>query len=107
MYYDIEESGKRIKKMRIDKKLSQEDVSVDLGISIDGYRKIERGVNGAKVDTLVCIAEYFGVSLDFIIAGEQSKSEMDVMLKGKAENEKKFIRYMVRDIVKNIDLLKE
>lgn len=107
MYYDIKKSGERIKKLRIEKKLSQEDVSEDLGISIDGYRKIERGVNGAKVDTLVCIADYFGVSLDFIIIGEQPQSEMDVMLKGKAENEKKFIRYMVSDIIKNINLLKE
>ncbi|MGB8455602.1 MAG: helix-turn-helix transcriptional regulator [Anaerocolumna sp.] len=107
MYYDIKKSGKRIKKLRIDRKLSQEDVSADLGISIDGYRKIERGANGAKVDTLVCIADYFGVSLDFIIAGKLPKFEMDVMLKGKAENEKKFINYMVSDIIKNIDLLKE
>ena len=107
MYYDIIESGKRIKNLRIEKKINQENVSADLGISLDGYRKIERGVNGAKVDTLVCIADYFGVSLDFIIAGEQPKYEMDAMLKGKAENEKRFIHYMVSDIIKNIDLLKE
>ena len=43
MYYDIKESGKRIRQLRIDKKLSQENISADLGISIDGYRKIERG----------------------------------------------------------------
>ena len=107
MYYDIKKSGERIKKLRIDKKLSQEDVSADLGISIDGYRKIERGVNGARVDTLVCIANYFRVSLDFIIVGEQPKFEMDAILREKTENEKKFIRSMVNDIIKNIDLLKE
>lgn len=107
MYYNIKRSGERIKQLRIDKKLSQENVSADLGISIDGYRKIERGVNGAKVDTLVCIADYFGVSLDFIITGEQPKSEIDVILKEKTENEKRFIWNMVNYIIKNIDLLKE
>lgn len=107
MYYDIKESGKRIKKLRVERELMQEVVSADLGISLDGYRKIERGVNGAKVDTLVCIAEYFGVSLDYIIAGEQPNSEMDVMLKERTINEKKFIHYILNDIIKNIDLLKE
>ncbi len=107
MYYDIKTSGKRIKGLRIDKKLRQEDVSEAIGISLDGYRKIERGVNGAKVDTLVCIADYFGVSLDFIIVGKEPKSELNVMLKGRSVPEKKFIMYMVNDIIKNIDLLKE
>lgn len=95
MYYDIKESGERIKNLRLEKKLSQEDISADLGISIDGYRKIERGVNGAKVDTLVCIANYFGVSLDFIIVGEQPKSEMDIIMNEKTVNEKRFIRNLV------------
>ena len=63
--------------------------------------------DGAKVDTLVCIANYFGVSLDFIITGGQPKSELDVVLKERTDNEKKFIKKMVNDIIKNIDLLKE
>jgi len=107
MYYDIKESGKRIKKLRIDRSLSQEGVSAELGLSIDGYRKIERGVNGAKVDTLICIADYYGVSLDFIVVGKETELELDLMLKKRSEKEKKFICYMVNDIIRNIDLIEE
>lgn len=107
MYYDIKASGNRIKRLRIDRNLSQEIVSEKIGISIDGYRKIERGVNGAKVDTLICIADYYGVSLDFIVTGKEPRCESDVMLKGRTAKEKKFIGYIVNDIIKNIELIKE
>ena len=107
MYYDIEKSGKRIKDLRERKGLKQEIVSSDLGISLDGYRKIERGSNGARIDTLVYLAGYFDVSLDYLVGGVEPKSEIDVLLEGRAEQEKQFVKAMVKDMLKNMDLTKE
>lgn len=50
---------------------TQEFVADYIGISLDGYQKLERGVNGAKVDTLVAIAELYDVSLDYLVYGEK------------------------------------
>lgn len=107
MYYNIIESGKRIKEIRERKGLKQEETSVALGISLDGYRKIERGCNGAKIDTLVCLADYFNTSLDYLVGGIEAKSEIDIMLESRSEGEKQYILAMVRDMIKNLDLIKE
>lgn len=48
---------------------TQEFIADQIGISLDGYPKLEHGVNGAKVDTLVAIAELYGVSLSCVWTG--------------------------------------
>lgn len=107
MYYNITESGRRIKEIRERKDLKQEEVSAELGISLDGYRKIERGCNGARIDTLVYLAYYFNTSLDYLVGGIEAKSEIDYLLESRNEGEKQFILAMVRDMIKNFDLVKE
>ena len=64
MYYDIVESGKRIKELRQKERMTQDSLSERLGITKNAYQKIERGANGAKIDTLIELAEIFNVSLD-------------------------------------------
>lgn len=39
-------------------------VASHIGMSIAGYKKIEHGSNGARVDTLLMLAKLYGVSLD-------------------------------------------
>lgn len=107
MYYNVKESGRRIKAIRERKGQTQEEVSVELGISLDGYRKIERGRNGARIDTLVYLADYFNTSLDYLVGGIEPKSEIDIMLESRSEGEKQYILAMVRDLIKNLDLIKE
>ena len=107
MYYDIEKSGKRIKDLRERKGLKQETVSTDLGISLDGYKRIMWESNGARIDTLVYLADYFDVSLDFLVGGVEPKSEIDVLLESRSEPEKQFVNAMVKDMLKNMDLAKE
>ncbi|MGO5050923.1 helix-turn-helix transcriptional regulator [Lachnospiraceae bacterium LCP25S3_G4] len=57
MYYDIEKSGKRIKYLKERKGLKQEMVSADLGISLDGFKRIKWGSNCARIDTLVIVTK--------------------------------------------------
>ena len=52
-YYDIQESGKRIKELRKAKGLTQEKLSEKIGISCQGLKMIECGINGARIDTFV------------------------------------------------------
>ena len=51
MYYDVKESGMRIKELRIKAGMTQEELSEKLDITKNAYQKIERGANGAKIDT--------------------------------------------------------
>lgn len=71
-YYDIKESGTRIKDLRKEKGFTQEKVSEQIGISCDGYKQIENGRNGAKIDTLILIAELFDTTLDYLVLGRKA-----------------------------------
>lgn len=71
IYYDNKESGKRIKELRKAKKVTQERAAYDIGISIDGYRNIEQGKNGASIITLMEMAVYFDTTIDYIVTGRK------------------------------------
>ncbi len=63
MYYDIVNSGERIKELRAVRIMTRQQLAEQIGLSVDALRKIEAGVNGAKIDTLISIAELFHISL--------------------------------------------
>lgn len=63
MYYDIVNSGERIKELRAARRMTRQQLAEQIGLSVDALREIEAGVNGAKIDTLISIAELFYISL--------------------------------------------
>ena len=68
-YYDIKESGKRIKELRKAKGLTQEKLSEKIGISCQGLKMIECGINGARIDTFVYLAEVLDTTIDYLVLG--------------------------------------
>ena len=76
MYYNVVETGKRIKALRKERKLTQEQLAEKLNIYVDHLGKIERGVSGASIDVLVQIALDFNVSLDYLILGKPNKEDI-------------------------------
>lgn len=106
MYYNIVESGLRIKELRLARDITRQQLADEVDISLDAMRKIENGTNGAKIDTLVSIADYFCVSLDFLVCGSEKKAEIDSLLAGLNDKEVQFVRNMVLSAVQNISLLR-
>lgn len=107
MYYDIEKSSRRIRKLRVETGYTQEFIADQIGISLDGYRKIERGVNGAKVDdTLVAIAELYGVSLDYLVYGQVTPN-LETVSDSLTERETKFLLAIFESIKENMWLLND
>ena len=76
MYFDPKSSGARIKKLRTAHGLTQEQLSQHLNISDSHLRKMESGVSGGSIDLLVEIAEYFDVSLDYLVLGKTLSEEI-------------------------------
>lgn len=105
MYYDVEKSSRRIRELRVEAGCTQEFVADHIGISLDGYRKLERGVNGAKVDTLVAIAALYGVSLDYLVYGQEIVKS-DAAFESLTDRETKFLFAILKSIKENIGLLK-
>lgn len=89
MYYDIIESGKRIKEMRKKIGLTQAQISEKIGMSEDNYGRIERGINGASIDTFGVLSEILNCTAEYLQFGVRtmalSEQEIRVIMAMRGE----------------------
>lgn len=70
MYYDVQKSAERIKDLRTGSNLTQSEAAEKMGFSFSGYRKLEQGQNGRSIDSLIMVADYYNISIDYLVYGE-------------------------------------
>lgn len=70
MYFDPISCGQRIKELRRLSGLTQEQLADSLHTSADHFGKIELGKRRCSLDLLIEIAEFFDVSMDYLILGK-------------------------------------
>lgn len=68
--------GDRLKKLRFKKNLLQKEVADDLGITVQRYSSYENNSRLPEVQMLVLIAEYYSVSIDYLL-GIEKKTYID------------------------------
>ena len=71
MNYDMKKSGSRIRQLRIQKGLTQEEVALLLNIDRSFYGRIESGQKGCSIDIFVRLASFYETSLDYLIVGTE------------------------------------
>lgn len=76
MYYSTAETGKRIKQLRRNERLTQEELAEKVGVSPRTVRAFESGSNGTSIDVLIDLAELFNTSLDYLILGRLTQSDI-------------------------------
>ena len=59
----VEAIGARIRSLRIDKGLSQEDLANEADVPLSQIGRIERGENNPTISTLYVISEALGIDL--------------------------------------------
>lgn len=69
MYYDIKESGKRIREARRKKGYTQAKLSELVGLEINSIARIECGIKGTSIDRILLIAEVLDCSVDYLLTG--------------------------------------
>lgn len=57
----------RIRDLRIDKGLTQEQIAAVLHVSQNTYSQYEIGTTRYPLDAVVKLAEYYGVSMDYLV----------------------------------------
>lgn len=62
--------GKRLKKERKLRKLTQEQMAEKLDISLKHYGAVERGLTGLSTENLIHLSNILGLSLDYLLKGE-------------------------------------
>ena len=103
--YDIKKTGEIIKKLRLQKGKTQECVAEEMGINIKTYRAIENGIRGGSVDTLCVIAQYFKVTIDYLIYGMKQDAGIDVILEGVDSVKREKIIDIIQNIVEAVKIL--
>ena len=56
----------RLRILRVERKLTQEQMAKELGIPLRSYNRLEGDGGKTHFDTLIRIADYYGVSLDWL-----------------------------------------
>ena len=59
--------SKRLKELREDRRLYQREFADILGLSFRGYQNYETGQSEPKLATLIAIADYYNVSIDYLV----------------------------------------
>lgn len=60
-------SKTRIKELREKKGITQLKMAIDLNINQNSVSRYESGIRQADYETLIAIADYFNVSIDYIL----------------------------------------
>ena len=79
---------KRLKDLREDHDLTQTQVAQILGIRQSDYGKYERGINMMGVDKYIKLAEYYNVSVDYLLGLIPIPRPLSEKIQLKIENEK-------------------
>ncbi|HIV85280.1 MAG TPA: helix-turn-helix domain-containing protein [Candidatus Monoglobus merdigallinarum] len=66
-----------LKNIRIQKKLSQQKVAMELNISREALSHYENGRREPSLSMLIRMSDYFNVSIDYLIRGEEFKKHSD------------------------------
>lgn len=87
--------SKRLKELRKEKQVHQKDIAEYLGITPNAYGLYERGERKPNPDTLLMLADYFDVSVDYLLG------RSDIRTSNSLDGKK------IHDITKEIDQVVE
>ena len=76
MFYD------RLYHLRKEKGISQEELANIVGVSRQAVQKWESGASKPDMDNLVALSRYFGVTLDYLVTGEQPSAPEQLPCQG-------------------------
>lgn len=64
--------GERLRKLRSERGLTQDEMAKHLGVARSAYTQYESEARGISTDTLRELARFFGVTIDYLVTGEES-----------------------------------
>ena len=57
----------RLKELRVSRNLTQKDIYSAIGLAMIVYQRYEYGQRTPPLDTLIALADYFDVSIDYLV----------------------------------------
>lgn len=88
MCYDVKKTAGIIKELRKHSELTQEVAAEEMGINIKTYQAAEQGSRGLSIDTLCIIADYFTVTLDYLVTERRGANEWSGLVENLTDEQK-------------------
>lgn len=66
----------RLKTLRIEKRLKQQEIASALGLSLPGYRCYEQGRCFPEVPKLCKLADFFDVNIDYLLGRCETRKKL-------------------------------
>ncbi len=101
MYYDVQKSAERIRDLRADSNLTQSEAAERMRFSLSGYHKLEQGQNGGSIDSLIMVADYYNISIDYLVYGED-RDYISSLSEGLTDSQKSIVRATTENLIRNI-----
>ena len=76
MYFNQVEFGKRLQECRKLQKMTQEELTEQIGVEKQHISRIERGVSACSIDLLPMLSATLCVSTDYLLMGKSIDKEM-------------------------------
>lgn len=105
--YNLSKVGVRVKDLRKKRGNTQEEISEKLGMNIKTYRAIETGNRVGRIDTLCTIAEYFDVSVDYLLGGEKDiETEVSLEYQNLSKERKELAQKLIQSLIEVLSTTK-
>lgn len=65
--------SERIKQLRLEKAVTQKSIADYLGVAEVSMQRFEYGTSKPKLENLIALADYFNVSLDYLVGRSDIK----------------------------------
>ena len=85
-----------IKKLREERKLSQKDIAEYLGITRQAVNSYECGRREPDYNTLVSLADFFGVTVDFLLGRTLTKNAINFNNNDAADDDEKCVQNILK-----------
>ena len=70
--------GEKIRQLRLQHKITQEQLADRLGVSYQSVSRWENGVTYPDIELLPAIAKYFSVSLDYLLGQDDTEKRKQI-----------------------------
>lgn len=80
---DIKYIGNNIYKLRVARGMTQESLGMKIGLTPSAISNIEKSTSYPSIDTLIKIAEFFGVTLDYLSTDKYYEQLEELEIKSK------------------------
>lgn len=105
--------GRRLKKLRKNKKLTQKELANYINVSATSIGAYETGIRTPRSEKIKKLAEFFNVSSDYLLGNSDKKKKVEDIIKTISEDDKMYdvlmyiethpIIYKIINELKNID----